>query len=343
MVLSLGFVLSFVASAVSVVLIFPVVGAVQEQIVCQSQTITESRLLVFSESSKNVSILNGENYTNLITTFAVSGVNGLTATGIGTDRQGNIYSSLQGQETLNLPDVVYKYSQDGILLQTYYNGNPFFQNIEDVAVDSQGNVYTVDVEINKVSKFSPTGTLLLQWGNDGTNSTSDLASFDIAVDEDDNIYLSDVTFLHKIHKFDSNGNPITDWSVSSNTDGLTVDSGIVYVNSNPSTIFLYDTDGNSITDFEDGGDNNRAIAVHNSLIYVGFSDQIKAFTQNGVELFSITGFVNISDIQFTGGTVTDTQSSCDTGKAIVTSAIGIVPVGLFFTLFLIFGNVGKFQ
>ena len=76
--------------------------------------------------------------------------------------------------------------------------NPF-----DVAIDSQGNMYIIEVYRNKVKKYDAYGGLVKEWGGYGGRNGQFVTPHKIAIDSNDNVYVSDYR-NHRIQKFDSN-------------------------------------------------------------------------------------------------------------------------------------------
>lgn len=64
------------------------------------------------------------------------------------------------------------------------DGEFFYPN--GVAVDASGNVYVVDTDLDRVQKFSSTGTYLTQWGVNGSGNGEFDAPTGIAVDASGN-------------------------------------------------------------------------------------------------------------------------------------------------------------
>ena len=98
-------------------------------------------------------------------------------------------------------DSIQRFSTDGALVGTF---SATFTNIMGLDCDSEGNLYVFDPPTVKV--FSPTGTLLREWGSAGTGddefaSDSSPSTMDaLAVDENDKVYVCDgPNYRVKVH------------------------------------------------------------------------------------------------------------------------------------------------
>ena len=124
----------------------------------------------------------------------------------------------------------------------------------DVAVDTSGNVYTVEANDNhRVQKFDCNGNFITTWGSLGSGNGEFENPLGVAVDLAGNVYVAD-TGNGRIQKFDGDGNfianlfaPGTGFRIPS---GVTVDaSGSVYV-SDDVRVLKFDRDGNFITSWD---------------------------------------------------------------------------------------------
>ena len=79
---------------------------------------------------------------------------------------------------------------------------PTLTLVQDVAVDSSGNIYAVLNE--KVLKFDSAGTILLEFGTSGNGDEQFRQPHGIAVDSSNNFYVAD-TSNDRVQKFNSVG------------------------------------------------------------------------------------------------------------------------------------------
>jgi tripartite motif-containing protein 71 len=109
------------------------------------------------------------------------------AHGIAIDASGNVYVSDQGnfQSEVSHPDAIphiSKFTADGKFITKWGsegNGDGQFTRVEDLAVDSSGNVYVAELGNSRISKFTADGKFITKWGsenNDATASSNGAAS-----------------------------------------------------------------------------------------------------------------------------------------------------------------------
>ena len=90
------------------------------------------------------------------------------------------------------------------------SGNGQFNGPMGVSVDSEGNVYVVDSNNNRIQKFDSDGTYLTKWGSYGSGNGQFRSTFGVSVDSAGNVYVSDYN-NNRIQKFDSDGTYLTKW------------------------------------------------------------------------------------------------------------------------------------
>jgi tripartite motif-containing protein 71 len=137
------------------------------------------------------------------------------AHGIAIDSSGNVYVSDQGnfQSEVSHPDAIphiSKFTSDGKFITKWGSqgtGDGQFTRVEDLAVDSSGNVYVAELGNSRISKFTSDGKFITKWGsgnsnnnnsNDTTTTTSGTGSegsidkpWGVAVDSSGNILVTD--------------------------------------------------------------------------------------------------------------------------------------------------------
>lgn len=130
-------------------------------------------------------------------------------TGLSVDRQGRLLVA----DTHYYRILVY--SPEGELLSTMggTKGNRpgEFGLVTDAVDDSQGNLYVSEYgEYDRIQKFAPDGTFLMEWGGHGSEPGQFARPQNLAVDEHDNIWVADAC-NHRIQVFDNEGKLLRVW------------------------------------------------------------------------------------------------------------------------------------
>lgn len=131
--------------------------------------------------------------------------------GIAVDSAGNIYVSENGDPVLR----VSKFNSSGAFVSFVGSG---YIGPTGVAVDSADNLYVVDGNGQRVRKYDPSGTHLLDWGTSGSGDGQFQFPQGIAVDSSNNVYVAD-TGNSRIQKFTSGGTFLTKWGTAGTSDG----------------------------------------------------------------------------------------------------------------------------
>jgi tripartite motif-containing protein 71 len=151
---------------------------------------------------------------------------------IAVDHNGNVYVSLFESQEHNIQ----KFDSNGKLLTTWgergSGDGQFAGQIEDIAIDREGNLYVTDSFNHRIQKFDSNGNFVAKFG--GEASDEGQGQFNdpqgVAVDSQGNIYVVDSNFLQKL---DWQGNFIAQWSRKDALDRagfLTVDKqGDIYI------------------------------------------------------------------------------------------------------------------
>ena len=187
-----------------------------------------------------------------------------------------------------------------------------------LAVDTQGNVYVIDLKNVRIQKFDSNGNYLTQWGREGLGEGQFTHPFDIAIDQQNNIYMSDVG-SNSIQKFDQMGQFLLRWGKTGYNDGEFSDvysvaiapNGNVLVTDSTGRIQKFDSNGQFLSMiFPEPVDNQGVflwnIAVDNQgNIYVAdwYGNRIVKLDPEGTTLAAWRGsdvgvdwFVNLHDI-----------------------------------------------
>lgn len=143
----------------------------------------------------------------------------------------------------------------------YGTGAGQYQCPSGLTFDHLGNMFITDSCANKVMKYGPDGTFLLEFGSSGTSTTQFNTPTSIAADSLGYIYVADYS-NNRIQKFDSNGNFVLQFGGLGTNNGdfdlpgaVVVDShdNIYVADTNDSRIEKFDSSGNYITQFGTSG------------------------------------------------------------------------------------------
>jgi len=115
------------------------------------------------------------------------------------------------------------YSPTGELLDTI--GGTFGQEpgqfglVTDAVEDREGNIYVGEYgEYDRIQKFSPDGTFLLQWGGPGSGPGQFSRPQNLAIDQNDRIWVTDAC-NHRIQVFDTQGRLLSLWGAQGRLPG----------------------------------------------------------------------------------------------------------------------------
>ena len=128
--------------------------------------------------------------------------------GLSVDRDGNLLVA----DTHYFRVLVYT-PQGELLSHRTIGGVPGqapgqFGFVTDAERDSQGNLYVSEYgEYDRIQKFSPAGEFLFQWGGHGSGPCQFLRPQNLAVDEQDRIWVADAC-NHRIEVFDARRAPV---------------------------------------------------------------------------------------------------------------------------------------
>ena len=95
-------------------------------------------------------------------------------------------------------------------------GNGEFHYPVSLAFNTQGVLYVVDSDNERIQYFTSDGKYLNQWGMLGQKDGQFVGPYGLKVDSSDNVYVSSG---HKVQKFDSSGNFITSFGYPGSGDG----------------------------------------------------------------------------------------------------------------------------
>jgi len=179
------------------------------------------------------------------------------APGVAMDSKGHIYIFHRGQNPL------LEFDADGGFVKAWDVGDVV--RAHGLYIDTQDNIWLVDVGDHTVRKFSPQGELLLTLGTPGQPG-EDASHFnqptDVAVGPDGEIYVADGYGNSRVVKFSKDGEFISTWGKKGKGQGqfnlphaIAVDSkGRVYVaDRSNKRIQVFTPDGDFIAEWKNVG------------------------------------------------------------------------------------------
>jgi len=115
------------------------------------------------------------------------------------------------------------YSPEGELLQQIGGakgtGPGEFGLVTDAVEDQEGNLYVSEYgEYDRIQKFAPDGSYLMQWGGHGPEPGHFARPQDMEIDEQDHIWICDAC-NHRIQVFDTAGNLLDVWGTPGSEPG----------------------------------------------------------------------------------------------------------------------------
>ena len=160
---------------------------------------------------------------------------------------------------------MYKLTRDGELVLTVGapdrpgpEGEPF--NLPtDIDFDSQGFMYISDGYGNRrVHKFTPDGSLIKSWGEDGTGPGQFVLPHCVRIDKDDRVLVADRA-NDRIQFFNTDGAFTHEWTGLHWPDGIYIDdtNEVVYVAEHGFRVSIWSFDGERITEWV-GGESGSA-------------------------------------------------------------------------------------
>ena len=139
------------------------------------------------------------------------------------------------------------------------NGDGQFQRITDVTVNSFGEVFVVDANLDRVQVFDRDGNFLRKFGTAGIGNGQFQTAYGLAVDADDNVYVSEFDG-HRVQVFDRNGNFLRKFGTQGGGDGQFQNAGKPHVGDD-GFLYVADFGNNRVQIFTLEGDFLRQLDV----------------------------------------------------------------------------------
>jgi len=147
--------------------------------------------------------------------------------GLDVDHEGNIWVTDDRHED-GKGEVIVKFSPEGEVLLTIGtpgvsgDGPYTFNGISDVAVAENGDIFIVDGHFNdRVVKYAPDGTFVMQWGELGTGPGEFDEPHSISIDSRGRVFVAD-RGNSRVQIFDQQGTFIDAWTQFGRPSGIHV-------------------------------------------------------------------------------------------------------------------------
>jgi sugar lactone lactonase YvrE len=145
--------------------------------------------------------------------------------GLDVDHQGNIWVT-DDRHKNGKGEVIVMFNPEGELVMTIGtpgvsgNGPYTFNGISDVAVATNGDIFAVDGHFNnRVVKYAPDGTFIMQWGQHGTRSGDFDEPHSISIDSQGRVFVADRR-NSRVQIFDQQGQFIDAWTQFGRPSGI---------------------------------------------------------------------------------------------------------------------------
>ncbi len=166
-----------------------------------------------------------------------------------------------------------------------------------ITVDATGDTYIVDTDNSRVLKLNSEGSLVTQWGSEGSGNGQFSYPQGIAIDSVGNVYVADGN--NRIQKFDADGTFISQWGSYGSGNGEFMgprgiakdsDDNIYVVDNDNHRIQKFDADGTFISQWGSYGSGNGQLSSPSGItidsvgnVYVADTSnhRIQKFDSNG--------------------------------------------------------------
>lgn len=161
-----------------------------------------------------------------------------------------------------------------------------FGAIKGLGIDKNSNIYVADPERSSVDIFTSRGTFIRSVGKRGEGSKEIAKPWDVAVDDRENIYISD-DYNHKVIVLDKEGNYKNHWLVMMPHFIDIVGDNVLVSTYGP--FYVYDKSGNQISKWAKKGrqrndlDNAYGFVKDGDSVYIADSlnNRLVSFKNNG--------------------------------------------------------------
>ena len=167
--------------------------------------------------------------------------------GFNVDHEGNMWITDVALIPEEMGGVVHKLNPSGDLVMTL--GQPgvvgqdreTFNRPASVAIAENGDIFVADGEgpNNRIVKFAPDGTYLMEWGNSGSGPGEFSTPHDLAIDSEGRLFVGD-RGNSRIQIFEPDGTYVDEWTHFGRPSGI-------FINRATDTLYATDSTSNSST------------------------------------------------------------------------------------------------
>ena len=176
-----------------------------------------------------------------------------------------------------------------------WSGQPFNRPTSAAIMPSNGDVYVSDGYGNsRIHVYSGVGEYKFSWGRPGIDAGQFIRPHNIAIDEDDRVYVVDRE-AHRIQIFDSKGEFITMWNNIHRPDAMVLRDGLIYVG-----------ELNGLTGVDDAPGLGHRVSIYNlkGEMQARFGDEVEGegpgqfIAPHGIAVDS-RGDIYVADVSYT--------------------------------------------
>ncbi len=141
-------------------------------------------------------------------------------------------------------------------------GNGQFQHPAEIAFDSEGDLWVVDMNNNRLQKFDEEGKYLAQFGEEGSEEGQLLEPKSVAIDAEGNIWVDDAG-NNRLQKFDEEGNWLDEFGEGGIEEGQFAGPESIAIDEE-GNIWVADTYNARLQEFDEEGELIQVVGSYGS-------------------------------------------------------------------------------